>query len=204
MDATARLIKRSDMVACKLAFIDCKMPGSTAKENYSLIGAGVTQSADQVVNITEPHGFSLGVAAMPPGTTNNLHVHYTAEVFMIYSGTWVFRWGADGKDGEIIGTVGDVVSIPTWDLPRVQQHRRGRRVDLHGARRGRHGRDHLAPVHPEHGGGAWAVSDQGQQEWSIPRRVRPSRPRTNYWRRSTAPRSIACAGSIWTRCGAGW
>ncbi len=114
MEATARLIKRSDMVACKLAFIDCKMPGSTAKENYSLIGAGVTQSADQVVNITEPHGFSLGVAAMPPGTTNNLHVHYTAEVFMIYSGTWVFRWGADGKDGEIIGTVGDVVSIPTW------------------------------------------------------------------------------------------
>ena len=114
MDATARLIKRSDMVACTLAFIDCKMPGSTAKENYSLIGAGVTQSADQVVNITEPHGFSLGVAAMPPGTTNNLHVHYTAEVFMIFSGTWVFRWGADGKDGEIIGTVGDVVSIPTW------------------------------------------------------------------------------------------
>ncbi len=114
MDTTKRLIRRGDMVACKLAFIDCKMPGSTAKENYSLIGAGVTQSADQVVNITEPHGFSLGVAAMPPGTTNNLHVHYTAEVFMIFSGTWLFRWGADGKDGEIIGTAGDVVSIPTW------------------------------------------------------------------------------------------
>jgi mannose-6-phosphate isomerase-like protein (cupin superfamily) len=114
MNANARLIRRGDMVACKVAFIDCKMPGSTDKENYSLIGAGVTQSADQVVNITEPHGFSLGVAAMPPGTTNNLHVHYTAEVFMIYSGTWLFRWGADGKDGEIIGTAGDIVSIPTW------------------------------------------------------------------------------------------
>ncbi len=114
MSASPRLIRRNDMVACKLAFIDCKMPGSTEKENYSLIGAGVTQSADQVVNITEPHGFSLGCAAMPPGTTNNLHVHYTAEVFMIYSGTWVFRWGAEGKDGEIIGKAGDVVSIPTW------------------------------------------------------------------------------------------
>ena len=34
------------MVACKVAFIDCKMPGSTAKENYSLIGPSVTQSAD--------------------------------------------------------------------------------------------------------------------------------------------------------------
>ncbi len=114
MDSSTRLIRRGDMVACKVAFIDCKMPGSTDKENYSLIGAGVTQSADQVVNIAEPHGFSLGVAAMPPGTTNNLHVHYTAEVFMVFKGTWVFRWGADGKDGEIIGKAGDVVSIPTW------------------------------------------------------------------------------------------
>jgi mannose-6-phosphate isomerase-like protein (cupin superfamily) len=114
MDAHSRLIRRQDMVACKIAFIDCKMPGSTAKENYSLIGPGVTQSADQVVNITEPHGFSLGVAAMPPGTTNNLHVHYTAEVFMVFSGTWLFRWGADGRDGEIVGRAGDVVSIPTW------------------------------------------------------------------------------------------
>ncbi len=113
MDPRSRLIRRSDMVACKLAFIDCKMPGSDKKENYSLIGPGVTQSADQVVNITEPHGFSLGVAAMPPGTTNNLHVHYTAEVFMVFSGTWAFRWGADGKDGEIVGTAGDVVSVPT-------------------------------------------------------------------------------------------
>ena len=114
MDVRSRLIRRSDMVACKVAFIDCKMPGSTLKENYSLIGPGVTQSSDQVVNITEPHGFSLGVAAMPPGTTNNLHVHYTAEVFMVFSGTWLFRWGADGTDGEIIGKAGDVVSIPTW------------------------------------------------------------------------------------------
>jgi mannose-6-phosphate isomerase-like protein (cupin superfamily) len=114
MDASARLIRQSDMIACKLAFIDCKMPGSTLKENYSLIGAGVTQSADQVVNITEPHGFSLGAAAMPPGVTNNLHVHYTAEVFMVYSGSWLFRWGADGQDGEILGGPGDVVSVPTW------------------------------------------------------------------------------------------
>ena len=113
-DARARLIKRSDMVACKLAFIDCKMPGSERKENYSLVGPGVTQSADQVVNLTEAHGFSLGVAAMPPATVNNLHIHFTAEVFMIQRGTWTFRWGADGKDGEIVGHPGDVVSIPTW------------------------------------------------------------------------------------------
>ncbi len=113
-DARARHIRRADMVACAVAFIDCRMPGSERKENYSLVGAGVTQSHDQVVNLTEPHGFSLGVAAMPPGTVNNLHVHFTAEVFMIQRGTWTFRWGADGRDGEITGHPGDVVSIPTW------------------------------------------------------------------------------------------
>ncbi len=113
-DARARHIRRADMVACKVAFIDCRMPGSERKENYSLVGAGVTQSHDQVVNLTEPHGFSLGGAAMPPGTVNNLHVHFTAEVFMIQRGTWTFRWGADGQDGEIVGHPGDVVSVPTW------------------------------------------------------------------------------------------
>ncbi len=117
LDAAAarqRLVRRADMVACKVAFIDCKMPGSHLKENYSLIGAGVSQSADQVVNLVEPHGFSLGVAAMPAGIVNNLHLHYTAEVFMVYSGQWTFRWGADGQDGEITGGPGDVVSVPTW------------------------------------------------------------------------------------------
>ncbi|WP_414439772.1 cupin domain-containing protein [Burkholderia sp. 22PA0106] len=112
--AAARLVRRADMVACKVAFIDCKMKGSDRKENYSLIGAGVTQSEDQVVNLQEPHGFSLGVAAMPPGVVNNLHVHYTAECFMIYSGTWEFRWGADGDEGTVIGKPGDVLSVPTW------------------------------------------------------------------------------------------
>jgi len=113
-EARQRTIKRQDMVACRLAFIDCKMAGSERKENYSLVGPGVTQSHDQVVNITEPHGFSLGVAAMPPGTVNNLHVHFTAEVFMVQRGTWTFRWGADGKEGTIEGKPGDIVSVPTW------------------------------------------------------------------------------------------
>lgn len=112
--AADRLIRYEDLVPCTLAFIDCKIPGSDRKVNYSIIGAGVTQSADQVVNLAEPHGFALGVAAMPHGVTNNLHMHYTAEVFMIYRGEWVFRWGPEGKDGEITGRAGDVLSIPTW------------------------------------------------------------------------------------------
>jgi quercetin dioxygenase-like cupin family protein len=113
-EATERLIRRSDMVSCETAFIDCKHPGSMPKENYSIIGPGVTTSEDQVVNLPEPHGFNIGAAAMPNGITNNLHVHYTAEVFIIFKGEWLFRWGLDGKDGEFIGREGDILSMPTW------------------------------------------------------------------------------------------
>ena len=112
--ATARLIRRGDLVASKLAFIDCKIPGSHLKENYAIIGPGVTQDADQVIPLAEPHGFQIGAAAMPNGITNNLHIHFTSEVFIIFRGSWLFRWGADGRDGEIRGEAGDVVSVPTW------------------------------------------------------------------------------------------
>ena len=112
--AASRLIRRDELVSCETAFVDCRIPGSQPKGNYSIIGAGVTQSADQVINLSEPHGFAIGVAEMPNGITNNLHVHYTAEVFMIFRGEWLFRWGADGDDGEMVGRAGDVISIPTW------------------------------------------------------------------------------------------
>ena len=57
-EAAKRLIKRSDYVSCSVAFIDCKKPGSHLKENYSMIGPGVTTSTDQVINLREPHGFA--------------------------------------------------------------------------------------------------------------------------------------------------
>jgi mannose-6-phosphate isomerase-like protein (cupin superfamily) len=113
-EAAGRLIKRSDYVSCSVAFIDCKTPGSHLKENYSLIGPGVTSSSDQVINLREPHGFNIGAAAMPNGITNNLHIHFTAEVFLVFEGEWKFRWGPNGDDGEIVGKAGDIVSVPTW------------------------------------------------------------------------------------------
>lgn len=33
---------------------------------------------------------------------------------MIFKGEWLFRWGADGKEGEFVGRAGDVLSMPTW------------------------------------------------------------------------------------------
>ena len=109
-----RTILRSDWVPCKAAFIDCRTPGSDQKDNYSFIGSGVSQSAQQFVNLTEPHGFSLGAAGMPRGTTNSLHMHFTAEVFINFGGEYRLRWGADGNQGEYVSTDGDIISVPTW------------------------------------------------------------------------------------------
>ncbi len=111
--ANERLIKREDYVSCSVAFIDCKKPGSHLKENYSIIGPGVTSSADQIINLPEPHGFNVGAAAMPNGITNNLHIHFTAEVFIVQKGEWTFRWGSNGEHS-FVGKEGDILSVPTW------------------------------------------------------------------------------------------
>ena len=103
-----------DWVSCHTAFIDCRTPGSDRKENYAFIGSGVSQNSDQFVNLTELHGFNVGAAGMPNGVTNNLHLHFTAEVFINFGGTFRVRWGVDGKQGEYISHDGDIISVPTW------------------------------------------------------------------------------------------
>jgi quercetin dioxygenase-like cupin family protein len=113
-EARKRLLTKDQYVSCAVAFIDCKKPGSHLKQNYSMIGPGVTSSADQVINLREPHGFNIGAAAMPPGITNNLHIHFTAEVFLVFDGNYTFRWGPNGDDGELGGSAGDIISLPTW------------------------------------------------------------------------------------------
>ena len=112
-DAEARHVRRSDYQSCTVAFIDCKKPGSHLKQNYSIIGPGVTSSSEQVINLPEPHGFNIGAAAMPTGITNNLHIHFTAEVFMVYDGEYTFRWGSNGEN-EFVAGPGDILSVPTW------------------------------------------------------------------------------------------
>lgn len=109
-----RTILRKDLKADHAAFLDTKIPGSQAKINYPLIGPGVSENADQIVPITAPHGFNLGAAVMPAGVVNNLHLHFTAEVFMCFAGDWDFRWGVEGTDGQARINAGDMISIPTW------------------------------------------------------------------------------------------
>ncbi|MFG6493034.1 hypothetical protein [Microbacterium sp. P03] len=109
-----RTIRKTDWVPHNAAFIDCRTPGSDRKENYAFIGGGVSQNAGQVINLTEEHGFNTGAAGMPAGISNNLHLHFTAEVFVNLGGQFRLRWGIDGKQGEYVSTDGDIISIPTW------------------------------------------------------------------------------------------
>jgi mannose-6-phosphate isomerase-like protein (cupin superfamily) len=109
-----RHIGRAQYVSCDDAFIDVRLPGSTPKENYSIVGPGVTQNASQVVNLREPHGFNIGAAGMAPGITNNLHLHFTSEVFIACEGRFTLRWGAAGDEGEAVLEEGDVICMPTW------------------------------------------------------------------------------------------
>ncbi|PKH02332.1 hypothetical protein CXF72_12160 [Psychromonas sp. MB-3u-54] len=112
-EAIERLIKNDEYTSCTEAFLDCRLPGAVPKGNYSIIGPGVTQSEHQVVNFREPHSFNIGAASMPNGVTNNLHIHFSAEVFMCTYGEYTFRWGSNGEY-EYIAKEGDILSVPTW------------------------------------------------------------------------------------------
>lgn len=109
----ARLIRYGDLMPCRTAFIDAHTPGSDRKENFTIIGGGVSESADQHVHLTIPHGFNIGAAGQPPKCRNSLHSHRTAEVFFVLSGRWRFFWGRWGTAGEVVLEKGDIFNIPT-------------------------------------------------------------------------------------------
>jgi mannose-6-phosphate isomerase-like protein (cupin superfamily) len=101
-DLSERIVRYGDLVPCRTAFIDAHTPGSNLKENFTIIGGGVSEAADQHVHIADTPGFNIGAAGQPPKCKNSLHAHRTAEVFFALSG-----------DGEVVLEAGDVVNIPT-------------------------------------------------------------------------------------------
>lgn len=107
------IVRYGELKPCKTAFIDAHTPGSDQKENFTIIGGGVSESADQHVHITRPHGFNIGAAGQPPKCRNSLHSHRTAEVFFVLSGRWRFFWGRWGNAGEVVLEEGDIFNIPT-------------------------------------------------------------------------------------------
>ena len=108
-----RVVRYGDLMPCYNAFIDTRSPGSEAKENFTIIGPGVSENPEQHVHITEPHGFNIGGARQPPGCVNSQHSHNTAEVFVVHTGTWQFNIGEHGEDAQVICRPGDVISLPT-------------------------------------------------------------------------------------------
>ena len=107
------VVRYGELRPCKTAFIDAHTPGSDRKENFTIIGGGVSESADQHVHIAAPHGFNIGAAGQPPYCRNSLHSHRTAEVFFVLSGRWRFFWGRRGDAGEVTLEQGDIIDIPT-------------------------------------------------------------------------------------------
>lgn len=110
---TKRIVRYDDLIPCYNAFIDCRTPGSEAKENFTIIGPGVSENPDQHVHIAEPHGYNIGGARQPPGCVNSQHSHDTAEVFVAHTGHWRFDLGEHGDDAQLDLHPGDVISIPT-------------------------------------------------------------------------------------------
>jgi quercetin dioxygenase-like cupin family protein len=108
-----RIVRYGDLHPCKTAFIDAHTPGSDQKENFTIIGGGVSESPDQYVHIAIPHGFNIGAAGQPPKCRNSLHCHRTAEVFFVLKGRWRFFWGRYGDAGEVTLEEGDIINIPT-------------------------------------------------------------------------------------------
>jgi len=108
-----RIVRYGDLRPCKTAFIDAHTPGSDQKENFTIIGGGVSESPDQHVHIRETPGFNIGAAGQPPKCRNSLHSHRTAEVFFILKGRWRFFWGRWGTAGEVMLQEGDIFNIPT-------------------------------------------------------------------------------------------
>jgi quercetin dioxygenase-like cupin family protein len=108
-----RIVRYGELQPCKTAFIDAHTPGSDQKENFTIIGGGVSESPDQHVHIGIPHGFNIGAAGQPPKCRNSLHSHRTAEVFFVLKGRWRFFWGRYGDAGEVTLEEGDIFNIPT-------------------------------------------------------------------------------------------
>jgi mannose-6-phosphate isomerase-like protein (cupin superfamily) len=112
-DIARHVVRYGDLKPCRTAFIDAHTPGSDRKENFTIVGAGVSEAADQHVHVRETPGFNIGAAGQPPKCRNSLHSHRTAEVFFVLKGRWRFFWGRWGTAGEVVLEEGDIFNIPT-------------------------------------------------------------------------------------------
>lgn len=107
-----QLVRYMELIPGTQAFIDARTPGSHLKDNFCIIGAGVAESSRQHVHIRETSGFNIGAAGQPPGIKNSLHSHTTAELFIVFKGSFRLYWGNEGEYDAVLSK-GDIISIPT-------------------------------------------------------------------------------------------
>lgn len=112
-ESNTYLVRYADLEYARSAFIDARTPGSHLKENYCIIGKGVSENPRQPIHIHQTDGFHIGAAGQPPGILNSLHSHFTAEIFMIFKGTFRIYWGPEAEGEAILGP-GDIISVPTY------------------------------------------------------------------------------------------
>lgn len=82
------------------------------KENFCIVGKGVSENPRQPIHIRETDGFHVGAAGQPPGILNSLHSHFSAEVFMVFKGNFRIYWGPKAENEAVLGP-GDMISVST-------------------------------------------------------------------------------------------
>ena len=91
-----RIVRYGELKPCKTAFIDAHTPGSDQKENFTIIGGGVSESADQHVHISIPHGFNIGAAGQPPKCRNRFMITTPPRCSLSFQAAGAFsgaQWG---------------------------------------------------------------------------------------------------------------
>ena len=90
-DMEARIVRYGELQPCKTAFIDAHTPGSDQKENFTIIGGGVSESPRPARAYHHPARLQhrRGRPAAESAATR-LHDHRTAEAFFVLSGRWRF------------------------------------------------------------------------------------------------------------------
>ena len=112
-DMEKRIVRYGDLKPCKTAFIDAHTPGSDQKENFTIIGAGVSESPGPAC----PHQGDAGLQyrrrrpAAEMSKLASLPPH--RRTFFVLKGRWRFFWGRHGDAGEVTLDEGDIFDIPT-------------------------------------------------------------------------------------------
>ena len=89
-DMEKRIVRYGDLVPCRTAFIDAHTPGSDQKENFTIIGGGVSEAADQHVHIKDTPGFNIGAAGQPPNAGIHCIPTGRQKFFLCFRASGVF------------------------------------------------------------------------------------------------------------------